>query len=62
MEFTTVEHAINRLQSAVIALMEAQSILEPLDSERDVRVEGLTEMLQSIDEDAWAISDAIGEW
>ena len=62
MEFTTVGQAIGRLQSAVVALMEAQGILEGIDWERDVRIEGMTEMLQSIDEDAWAISDAIGEW
>lgn len=61
-KFLSVEQAVARLQSAVQALMQAQEILNCYDWERSVDVEGLHELLLTIDEDAWAVADQIEGW
>jgi HD superfamily phosphodiesterase len=61
-KFLSVEQAVARLQSAVEALMLAQNQLTNHDWEHTVDVWDLAALLQTVDEDAWAIADAIESW
>jgi hypothetical protein len=59
MEYFTVEQVIARLQSAVEALMVAQNYFNDQDPKREVDITLIKEMVQSIDDDAWAIADEV---
>jgi len=54
-----VQQVVDKLQSAVQALVTAQNNFIDQDPDRKVDVTYLRKMLIEIDEDAWAIADEV---